>query len=80
MWSFRKMRPRKRTASLSLPSKCARAFRSAVLSAPRQRRLNALDIHRRVQLPMFNERFVAEGVIDAAVRLQWPRQKLHIQV
>ena len=29
---------------------------------------------------MFNERNVAEGVIDAATRLQWPKEKLLIQV
>ena len=33
-----------------------------------------------VQLPMFNEDLVAERVIDAACRLDWPRDRLEIQV
>jgi len=33
-----------------------------------------------VQLPVFNERYVVERVIDAAAALDWPRDKLHIQV
>ncbi len=33
-----------------------------------------------VQLPVFNERYVVERVIDAAAALDWPRGKLHIQV
>ena len=32
-----------------------------------------------VQLPMFNETFVARRVIDYACRLDWPREKLYIQ-
>ncbi len=33
-----------------------------------------------VQLPMFNERLVAERVIESACRLDYPREKLEIQV
>lgn len=33
-----------------------------------------------VQLPLYNERFVAERLIDAACRLDWPRDRLEIQV
>lgn len=33
-----------------------------------------------VQLPLFNERFVAVRLIDAASQLEWPRDKLEIQV
>jgi cellulose synthase/poly-beta-1,6-N-acetylglucosamine synthase-like glycosyltransferase len=33
-----------------------------------------------VQLPVFNERYVVERVIDAAAAFDWPRDKLHIQV
>ena len=33
-----------------------------------------------VQLPIFNERYVAERVIDAACSLDWPRDRLEVQV
>ncbi len=33
-----------------------------------------------VQLPIFNERFVAERLVDAAARLDWPADRLEIQV
>lgn len=33
-----------------------------------------------VQLPLYNERFVAERLLDAAVRLDWPPERLEIQV
>lgn len=33
-----------------------------------------------VQLPIFNERYVVERLIDAICRLQYPREKLEIQV
>ncbi len=33
-----------------------------------------------VQLPMYNEDLVAERVIDAACRMDWPRDRLEIQV
>lgn len=36
--------------------------------------------HVTVQLPMFNEAAVAERVIDAACRIDYPREKLQIQV
>ena len=33
-----------------------------------------------VQLPVFNERYVAERVIDAACEMDWPRHQLEVQV
>jgi len=33
-----------------------------------------------VQLPLYNERFVAERLIDASAMLQWPKEKIEIQV
>jgi cellulose synthase/poly-beta-1,6-N-acetylglucosamine synthase-like glycosyltransferase len=33
-----------------------------------------------VQLPIFNERYVAERVVRAAAALDWPRERLQIQV
>jgi len=33
-----------------------------------------------VQLPVYNERFVVERVVDAAAALDWPRDRLQIQV
>src|SRR5258708_35785512 len=33
-----------------------------------------------VQLPLFNERYVARRIIDAAAALDYPRDRLHIQV
>src|SRR5258707_99971 len=33
-----------------------------------------------VQLPIYNERYVAERIIDAAPRLDWPRDRLEVQV
>jgi cellulose synthase/poly-beta-1,6-N-acetylglucosamine synthase-like glycosyltransferase len=33
-----------------------------------------------VQLPVYNERYVAERAIDAACRLDWPRDRLQVQV
>lgn len=33
-----------------------------------------------VQLPIFNERFVAERLVDAAARLDWPADRLEIQL
>jgi cellulose synthase/poly-beta-1,6-N-acetylglucosamine synthase-like glycosyltransferase len=33
-----------------------------------------------VQLPMYNEMYVAERVIEGACQLDWPREKLQIQV
>ena len=33
-----------------------------------------------IQLPMFNEKFVAERVIRSAVLMDYPRDKLHVQV
>ncbi|GMH37152.1 hypothetical protein BSKO_05025 [Bryopsis sp. KO-2023] len=33
-----------------------------------------------VQLPMFNERFVCEGIIDHACQMDWPKDKYIVQV
>ncbi|MGH7263180.1 MAG: glycosyltransferase, partial [Candidatus Rokuibacteriota bacterium] len=33
-----------------------------------------------VQLPIYNERYVIQRLIDAVVRLEYPREKLEIQV
>ncbi|MGE4073377.1 MAG: glycosyltransferase family 2 protein [Lysobacterales bacterium] len=33
-----------------------------------------------IQIPIYNERFVAERAIDAAVAICYPREKLHIQI
>jgi cellulose synthase/poly-beta-1,6-N-acetylglucosamine synthase-like glycosyltransferase len=33
-----------------------------------------------VQLPIFNERFVAQRLVDAVARLDWPSERLEIQV
>ena len=33
-----------------------------------------------VQLPLYNERFVAQRLVDAAARLDWPAERLEIQV
>src|SRR5207244_3818547 len=33
-----------------------------------------------VQLPVYNERYVAERAIDAAARLDWPSDRLQVQV
>ncbi len=33
-----------------------------------------------VQLPVYNERFVVEGLIESACRLEYPRERLEIQV
>ena len=33
-----------------------------------------------VQLPIYNERYVAERILDAACLLDWPRKRLEIQV
>jgi cellulose synthase/poly-beta-1,6-N-acetylglucosamine synthase-like glycosyltransferase len=36
--------------------------------------------HVTVQLPLYNERYVSQRIIDAAARLDWPADKLDIQV
>jgi len=33
-----------------------------------------------VQIPLYNERYVAERVMDAVCRLDWPRDRLEVQV
>lgn len=36
--------------------------------------------HVTVQLPLYNERFVAERLIEAVCRLEWPRDRFQVQV
>ena len=36
--------------------------------------------HVTIQLPMYNEQFVAERIIEATCRIDWPRGRLQIQV
>ncbi|MHC4717914.1 MAG: glycosyltransferase, partial [Planctomycetota bacterium] len=36
--------------------------------------------HVTVQLPMYNEKFVARRIIEQTCRLDWPRNRLHVQV
>ncbi len=48
------------------------------VTEPRQR--FAQLPHITVQLPIFNEQFVIERLLDAVCRLQYPREKLEIQV
>src|SRR5439155_1243699 len=33
-----------------------------------------------IQVPIYNERYVAERVIDAVCSIDWPRDRLHVQV
>ncbi len=33
-----------------------------------------------VQIPIYNERYVAERVIDAVCEMEWPRDRVHVQV
>ncbi len=33
-----------------------------------------------VQIPIYNERYVAERVIDAVCDMEWPRDRVHVQV
>ena len=33
-----------------------------------------------LQLPLFNEKFVVERLIDASIEIDYPKDKLHIQV
>ena len=33
-----------------------------------------------VQVPMYNERYVAAGVIDACAQLEWPRDRFELQI
>jgi len=50
------------------------------LRYPRRWKRNAVPPLVCVQLPMFNETFVARRVIDYACRMDYPRDKLYIQV
>jgi cellulose synthase/poly-beta-1,6-N-acetylglucosamine synthase-like glycosyltransferase len=36
--------------------------------------------HVTVQVPLYNERYVSERIIDAVSQLDWPRDRLHIQI
>mgnify|MGYP001047596441 CR=1 FL=1 len=49
-------------------------------SEPRRRFAESELPHVTVQLPMYNERFVAERLIDAAARIDYPSDRLEIQV
>jgi cellulose synthase/poly-beta-1,6-N-acetylglucosamine synthase-like glycosyltransferase len=49
-------------------------------AAPRERFVEAELPRVTVQLPMFNELLVAERVIEAAARIDYPRDRLEIQV
>ncbi len=53
-------------------------YRKNAVGAPRQRfeELPAVT----VQLPIFNERYVVEQLVEAVCRLEYPREKLEIQV
>lgn len=33
-----------------------------------------------IQLPLFNEQYVAKRIIEATAKIEWPKDKLHIQV
>ena len=49
--------------------------------APRLFPLNGVEVpHVCVQVPVYNERYVAERVIDAVCQLDWPRDRLEVQV
>jgi GT2 family glycosyltransferase len=50
------------------------------LGAPRQMEGPVPDSIVLVQLPIYNERYVAERVVDAVCRLDWPRERLEVQV
>ena len=46
----------------------------------RRRCLPASLLQVAVQLPMFNERAVCQAIIDCCAELEWPAQRLKIQV
>jgi glycosyl transferase family 2 len=54
----------------------ARSFRTRRRPTPPPRDLATVV----VQLPIFNERFVVDRVIDAAASLDWPAERLEVQV
>lgn len=53
-------------------------------AAERRRRLKSFPGRRQpfvtVQLPLYNERFVAARLLDAAASIEWPKDRLEIQV
>ncbi len=55
-----------------------RALRLSPPASPRVAQLVCSEVV--VQLPIYNERYVAERAIDAAARLDWPHNLLEIQV
>ena len=57
-----------------LSSKAATAAPPAPFAAPEEFPLVT------IQLPLYNERFVAQRLLDAAARLDWPADRLEIQV
>ncbi|PLX85916.1 MAG: glycosyl transferase family 2 [Desulfuromonas sp.] len=58
---------------------CLRRLRRTPLSPPGA--LQGDDVPRvTVQLPLYNERFVAGRLVDAAAKLDWPKDRLEIQV
>jgi cellulose synthase/poly-beta-1,6-N-acetylglucosamine synthase-like glycosyltransferase len=54
-------------------------WRSRKYEEPEPERWDALPVVT-IQLPMFNEKFVAERLIDAVCAIDYPREKLEIQV
>jgi hypothetical protein len=47
---------------------------------PRRPMAHGDEPHVCVQIPVYNERYVAERVIDAVCALEWPKERLHVQV
>ncbi|WP_428267446.1 cellulose synthase family protein [Haliangium sp.] len=59
---------------LTLACRRLRRRRALPARAPAQRPMVT------VQLPLYNERYVAERLLDAVAALDWPRRRLHIQI
>ncbi len=57
-----------------------RKYRKNLLSAPPERYAPGALPRVTLQLPLYNERFVVERLIETAVRTQYPRELLQIQV
>ena len=77
-----------------MPSTCHRLFLIALFWRT-QKRIAAEDLARvsalpadlpadlpmvTVQMPLYNEMYVAERLIDAVAALDWPADRLHIQI
>ena len=59
----------------------AKRLMAHIQRMPRPKALSKKDIpHVTVQVPMYNEKFVAARIIDAIASLEYPRDKLHIPV